>query len=225
MFHHQETDNYYYASILYRGIAEVPENVSDAGSLGGEPPVVEPVIPTLGLGVACDVQVTTLFQYHPATEQHLTFEKGDTIKVIEQQVNRILMHVMMLLTEVFAFELHTKICLLRQGDWWYGTSSIGSSGWFPKSYVKEIAATQAAAVDDLDEYYIALYPYVSSEAGDLTFNQGEVIFISKKEGDWWTGIIGDRTGIFPANYVEKCDPPDQVIMYIGFLRHGILCEA
>lgn len=24
-----------------------------------------------------------------------------------------------------------------------------------------------------------------------------------KENDWWTGVIGDRTGIFPANYVQK----------------------
>ncbi|KOC60838.1 Intersectin-2 [Habropoda laboriosa] len=163
------------------GIAEVPENVSDAGSLGGEPPVVEPIIPTLGLGVACDIQATAVYQYHPTTEQHLSFEKGDIIKVIEQQ-----------------------------GDWWYGTSSADVNGWFPKSYVKEIAATQAAVVDGLNEYYIALYPYTSAETGDLTFNQGEVILVTKKEGDWWTGNIEDRTGIFPANYVEKCDPPDQV---------------
>ncbi|XP_076618966.1 dynamin associated protein 160 isoform X3 [Colletes latitarsis] len=162
------------------GIAEVPENVSDAGSLGGEPPVVEPIIPTLGLGTACDIQVTALFQYRPATEQHLTFEKGDIVNVIEQQ-----------------------------GDWWYGTSSTEAKGWFPKSYVKEITTNQAAVVDGLNEYYIALYPYTSAEAGDLTFNQGEIILVTKKEGDWWTGTIGDRNGIFPANYVEKCDAPDQ----------------
>ncbi|CAK9797482.1 ITSN1 [Anthophora plagiata] len=162
------------------GIAEVPENVSDAGSLGGEPPVVEPIIPTFGLGVPCDIQATAVYQYHPTTEQHLSFEKGDIIKVIEQQ-----------------------------GDWWYGTSSVDVNGWFPKSYVKEIAVNQAAVVDGLNEYYVALYPYTSAEAGDLTFNQGEIILVTKKEGDWWTGTIEDRNGIFPANYVEKCDPPDQ----------------
>lgn len=75
-------------SFYCRGIAEVPENVSDAGSLGGEPPVVEPIVPTLGLGLACDMQATTLFQYRPTAEQHLAFEKGDIIKVIEQQVSR-----------------------------------------------------------------------------------------------------------------------------------------
>lgn len=65
-------------------------------------------------------------------------------------------------------------------------------------------------VEGLNEYYVALYPYDSAENGDLTFNQGEVILVVKKEGDWWTGNIGDRNGIFPANYVEKCDASDQV---------------
>lgn len=27
----------------------------------------------------------------------------------------------------------------------------------------------------------------------------------KKDGDWWTGVIGNRTGIFPANYVQTVD--------------------
>jgi hypothetical protein len=53
------------------------------------------------------------------------------------------------------------------------------------------------------EYYVALYPYQSTEAGDLSFQQGEVILVVKKEGDWWTGTTGDRQGIFPSNYVQK----------------------
>ncbi|KAI4469626.1 eh domain [Holotrichia oblita] len=59
------------------------------------------------------------------------------------------------------------------------------------------------------EYYIANYPYQSLEQGDLTFNAGEVIAVLKKEGDWWTGKIGDRTGIFPSNYVQKVDVQEQ----------------
>lgn len=41
------------------------------------------------------------------------------------------------------------------------------------------------------------------EAGDLSFQQGEVVIVVKREGDWWTGTIGDRLGIFPSNYVQK----------------------
>lgn len=55
------------------------------------------------------------------------------------------------------------------------------------------------------EYYIASYPYQSVEQGDLTFNTGELVTVVKKEGDWWTGKIDDRIGIFPSNYVQKVD--------------------
>ncbi|XP_018398634.1 PREDICTED: intersectin-1 isoform X2 [Cyphomyrmex costatus] len=163
------------------GIAEVPENVSDAGSLGGEAPVVEAIIPTVGLGTFCAIQVTTLFPYRPTMEQHLSFEKGETINVSEQQ-----------------------------DDWWYGSVSTGNKGWFPKSYVKEvITSTKDTAAEGLNEYYAALYRYESTEAGDLSFNQGEVILVTKKEGEWWTGCIGNKSGIFPSNYVEKCNVPNQ----------------
>lgn len=84
-------------------------------------------------------------------------------------------------------------------------------GWFPKSYVKElISSSQDATAEGLNKYYVALYRYESTEAGDLSFNQGEVILVTKKDGEWWTGCVGNKTGIFPSNYVEKFDAPSQV---------------
>lgn len=50
--------------------------------------------------------------------------------------------------------------------------------------------------------YVALYTYESPEPTDLTFSEGDVILVSKKEGEWWNGSIGDRTGVFPSNYVK-----------------------
>lgn len=44
------------------------------------------------------------------------------------------------------------------------------------------------------------------EPGDLNMNQDEVVLVTKKDGDWWTGIIGGRSGIFPSNYVQYLDP-------------------
>lgn len=47
---------------------------------------------------------------------------------------------------------------------------------------------------------IALFTFDAYQPGDLAFKKGEVITITKKtenESDWWTGRIGDRTGIFP----------------------------
>ncbi|XP_030569050.1 intersectin-1 isoform X5 [Drosophila novamexicana] len=66
------------------------------------------------------------------------------------------------------------------------------------------ATVAAAAAGDV-EYYIAAYPYESAEEGDLSFGAGEMVMVIKKEGEWWTGTIGNRTGMFPSNYVQKAD--------------------
>lgn len=34
---------------------------------------------------------------------------------------------------------------------------------------------------------------------------GDTIEVIKKDGDWWTGRIGDRVGVFPFNYVQPVD--------------------
>jgi len=52
---------------------------------------------------------------------------------------------------------------------------------------------------------IALFTFDGEQPGDLGFKKGDVITVTKKTdstNDWWTGIIGTRTGIFPANYVK-----------------------
>lgn len=47
---------------------------------------------------------------------------------------------------------------------------------------------------------IALFTFDADQPGDLAFKKGEIITITKrteKASDWWTGRIGDRTGVFP----------------------------
>jgi lipid-binding SYLF domain-containing protein len=52
---------------------------------------------------------------------------------------------------------------------------------------------------------VALYTFEGEQSGDLSFRKGEVLMIVKKtetKDDWWTGRIGNKEGMFPANYVE-----------------------
>jgi SH3 domain len=58
---------------------------------------------------------------------------------------------------------------------------------------------------------VALYSYTSGVAGDLVFNQGDVITLIQTEGDWWTGMKDNQTGIFPANYVKKMETSTKVL--------------
>lgn len=47
---------------------------------------------------------------------------------------------------------------------------------------------------------IALFTFDADQPGDLAFKKGDIITITKRTenaSDWWTGKIGDRSGIFP----------------------------
>uniref|UniRef100_A0A803VXQ1 Intersectin-1 n=1 Tax=Ficedula albicollis TaxID=59894 RepID=A0A803VXQ1_FICAL len=100
------------------------------------------------------------------------------------------------------FNKNDVITVLEQQDmWWFGEVQ-GQKGWFPKSYVKLISV---ARTGNSVREYIAMYTYESSEQGDLTFQQGDLILVTKKDGDWWTGTLGDKSGVFPSNYVRLKD--------------------
>uniref|UniRef100_A0A8C6JDB8 Intersectin-1 n=1 Tax=Melopsittacus undulatus TaxID=13146 RepID=A0A8C6JDB8_MELUD len=86
------------------------------------------------------------------------------------------------------FNKNDIITVLEQQDmWWFGEVQ-GQKGWFPKSYVKLISVFSHVLYFSLTEY-IAMYTYESSEQGDLTFQQGDMILVTKKDGDWWTGTL------------------------------------
>lgn len=72
----------------------------------------------------------------------------------------------------------------------------------PATITEDTAADDTANYNGDVENYVACYPYESHESGDLIFVVGEHIKVIKKDGDWWTGVIGTRTGIFPSNYVQ-----------------------
>uniref|UniRef100_A0A8C9L2W0 Intersectin 2 n=1 Tax=Panthera tigris altaica TaxID=74533 RepID=A0A8C9L2W0_PANTA len=151
------------------------------------------ISPIHGQGqVVENLKAQALCSWTAKKDNHLNFSKHDIITVLEQQEN-----------------------------WWFGEVH-GGRGWFPKSYVKILPGSEVkreepealyAAVNKKPtsaaytggEEYIALYPYSSVEPGDLTFTEGEEILVTQKDGEWWTGSIGDRTGIFPSNYVKPKD--------------------
>lgn len=155
--------------------------------------------PVLGQGEKVEgLQAQALYPWRAKKDNHLNFNKNDVVAVLEQQ-----------------------------DMWWFGEVQ-GQKGWFPKSYVKLVSGpTRKAASTDSGssdspaplkrvaspaakpalsgEEFIAMYTYESAEQGDLTFQQGDVILVTKKDGDWWTGTVGDKTGVFPSNYVRLKD--------------------
>ncbi|XP_054706164.1 intersectin-1-like [Uloborus diversus] len=161
-------------------------------------------VPGQGQSMPDGLQAQALFPWKAKKENHLSFNKGDVITVKEQQ-----------------------------DMWWYGEFQ-DKLGWFPKSYVKLISGPMkindsqdnafnrnelqeppeviTSPPEGIPEYYVATYSYQSQEPGDLCFQVGETILVTKKEGDWWTGTIENRTGIFPSNYVKKSDEQAPVVI-------------
>lgn len=73
---------------------------------------------------------------------------------------------------------------------------------------------------------MSVYAYESSEQGDLTFGEYEIINVVSQNEDWFTGeIVGaetQRRGIFPMNFVIKFNLP---LEYIGKYAISIATEA
>ncbi|XP_068566258.1 abl interactor 1a isoform X2 [Cebidichthys violaceus] len=65
----------------------------------------------------------------------------------------------------------------------------GDPQWAPKSYVEKV---------------VAIYDYSRDKDDELSFMEGAIIYVIKKNDDgWFEGVSGGVTGLFPGNYVES----------------------
>ncbi|KAM3174860.1 hypothetical protein ACTXT7_009651 [Hymenolepis weldensis] len=96
--------------------------------------------------------------------------------------------------------------------WWSGR--IGNRvGIFPSNRVQETTAGAATSFSGATGFQqqvvssitaMALYDFAASQSDELSFKAGdEIVDIVKFDSEWWSGRIGDRSGIFPANHVSE----------------------
>uniref|UniRef100_A0AAQ4QUX7 Abl interactor 1 n=1 Tax=Gasterosteus aculeatus aculeatus TaxID=481459 RepID=A0AAQ4QUX7_GASAC len=65
----------------------------------------------------------------------------------------------------------------------------GDPLWAPKVYLEKV---------------VAIYDYSKDKEDELSFNEGAIIYIIKKNDDgWFEGVANGVTGLFPGNYVES----------------------
>ncbi len=62
-----------------------------------------------------------------------------------------------------------------------------------------------------------LYAFVGQDGSELSFSEGEFISVVAQEGEWWTGILRGRTGLFPANYVQAREKKEFFLCSSPFL--------
>ncbi|XP_029582325.1 abl interactor 1 isoform X5 [Salmo trutta] len=67
--------------------------------------------------------------------------------------------------------------------------SDGDPHWAPKAYAEKV---------------VAIYDYSKDKEDELSFMEGSIIYIIKKNDDgWYEGVCNGVTGLFPGNYVES----------------------
>lgn len=51
---------------------------------------------------------------------------------------------------------------------------------------------------------VAIYDYTRDKEDELSFQEGAIIYVIKKNDDgWFEGVMSGTTGLFPGNYVES----------------------
>ncbi|XP_061780089.1 abl interactor 2b isoform X11 [Nerophis lumbriciformis] len=54
------------------------------------------------------------------------------------------------------------------------------------------------------EKVVAIYDYCRDKEDELSFQEGAIIYVIKKNDDgWYEGVMNGTTGLFPGNYVES----------------------
>ncbi|XP_076849897.1 abl interactor 2a isoform X4 [Brachyhypopomus gauderio] len=61
--------------------------------------------------------------------------------------------------------------------------------WAPRAYLEKV---------------VAIYDYTRDKEDELTFQEGDIIYVIKMNDDgWYEGVMSGTTGLFPGNYVES----------------------
>ncbi|XP_040924834.1 abl interactor 2-like isoform X4 [Betta splendens] len=61
--------------------------------------------------------------------------------------------------------------------------------WAPRTYLEKV---------------VAIYDYTADKEDELSFQEGAIIYVIKKNEDgWFEGVMNATTGLFPGNYVES----------------------
>lgn len=57
------------------------------------------------------------------------------------------------------------------------------------------------------------HDYIAKESDELTIKKGDIIKdVVKKQDGWWIGVLNDKKGLFPDNFVKVLTPDSQVVM-------------
>uniref|UniRef100_F6PYM5 SH3 and cysteine-rich domain-containing protein n=1 Tax=Ornithorhynchus anatinus TaxID=9258 RepID=F6PYM5_ORNAN len=95
----------------------------------------------------------------------------------------------------------------------FDASRKRSNSAFLLSFLFSLSSLQGSLCKDPFRVntYVALYKFVPQENEDLEMRPGDMItLLEDSSEDWWKGMIQDRIGYFPANFVQKVQQDEKV---------------
>lgn len=181
-------------------------------------------VDVLAVGVA-------LYQWKARNEQEMSFARGDKIEVLEQgemrwrgrlQKDKWLLIWIGEKSQIF----------IRKVEGWFPKSYVKLDNTVKEQEKQQPRETETKGAMDQTtkaqigndggtegEWYTvskgngkgtfesgnsqALYQFDAVEATDLSLKPGDRIWVIDQRDQWWRGTCEGRTGIFPANYVQK----------------------
>lgn len=90
----------------------------------------------------------------------------------------------------------------------------GDPQWAPNNYIEKglyflmplsvQTPLLAAVLKASPLLVVAIYDYIKDKDDELSFMEGAIIYVVKKNDDgWFEGVCNGVTGLFPGNYVES----------------------
>ena len=174
--------------------------------------------------------VTAAYPFNGVEAKHMSFAAGSTIDVLEKQ------------------EEWWRGRLKDGTTGWFPKNYVSAGGGGLGSAVAKAAKKEAkraapkppggaksadaptpiAPAAPAGVAFIAAYDFQGQESTDLSFGEGDVIMVTKQEGEWWEGSTRDgRSGIFPASFVEaqESSKPEVSTKLKSFGNFSILLMA
>ncbi|KAI1714547.1 SH3 domain-containing protein [Ditylenchus destructor] len=164
---------------------------------------------------------TALYQWKARNDSELSFSRGDVIEVVEQAEMRWRGRLQKKPeTEGWFPKSYIKVSTAESApskpnnaptsqksvESTTNTGAVATSLQSPTAETVNLAHKRNSTTSGTTEggdWYIALYQFDALEPTDLSLRIGDRILVIEAKDEWWKGTCNGKTGIFPANYVQK----------------------
>ncbi|KAI1733270.1 variant SH3 domain-containing protein [Ditylenchus destructor] len=149
---------------------------------------------------------TALYQWKARNDSELSFSRGDVIEVPETEGWFPKSYIKVSTAESVVSKPNNAPTSQKSVESTTNAVAAATTIQSPTAETVDLAHKRnstASATAEGGDWYIALYQFDALEPTDLSLRIGDRILVIEAKDEWWKGTCNGKTGIFPANYVQK----------------------